>query len=337
MTVENEELPGDVGNEDTTEGAEPSARDAQLAFEDDAAAAAVAVLSAARKEVAEEETPAPADDAHGDELAATAPTEPTIPAKVETPDAKAELLLARLNAAEANARAQSAEIKELRSAVARTKSLEAAIAKANEGDASELFEQHLRWKPDTVLKYVEKGKEGIADIVAERKVDAVQERITALEQQLETERAQNTVREYKATISREITPVSKEVPFLVNFHTDPDTGVVDQAALADAVFDFQCRLHQANREVSIDEAAKALNKAHEVQFKRLQGKPASSPKTAEAPATSSATPAKQPAPVVKKPRVPLPASSGKDRDLEDALAALKSYKAARRSEADGLE
>ena len=323
-----------------------AARRVQFRRETAAREAALAALAASREgrkaeaAGAEDDVEEAGDDSADDEAAKVAAAAKVAPPKKEEPAAppedKSAALLSRLTAAESESRAMKAQLKELNAAVARTKSLEAAMAKANAGDAADLFAL-MNWSPDTVLKYVEGGKDGIKDEVAARKIATVDDRVAQLEAQLAAERNQREVSSYKATLSRELAPISKDVPFLANYHTDHDTGVVDYAGMAEAVFDFQFRLHQANREVSISEAAKALNDAHEKQFKRLQGKAATSSKPADEPATkaeeASSTPAKKPVQVVKKPRVSLPEREMGDPHEAAALAVLKSNREARRKEA----
>lgn len=338
MTVEATIEPESSG----AEGTEVSDVQAQANAEAAAESAALEVLKAARATPADAadggEAAKPAEEVVPAKDAATIPD----PAKVEPPTAAkaddASVLLERLNTLEASHRAATAEVKTLREAAARAAKYDALAKASAEGDIATVAKE-LGWSPEGILKYIEDGKDGVKDVVTDKKLDAVGQKLASLEQQLANERAERAIVEYKGTISREFSSVSKDVPFLVNDFTDPETGAVNHAGMVEAIWDLQVRLHNEKQQtISIEAAAKALNGAREKQLKRLQGKPANLPANADAPAKASATPASKQVPVTKTtPRVALPKKPAADPHEEDALATLRTYRQQREAAATDLE
>lgn len=339
----NETLPGDVAPGtvvDTSE--EVSAVEVQNTAEAADEAAALAVLKGARTAPADEPTEEavtpPGEAAKPAEAKVEVKPTPPIP---EQPKAdQSEVLLQRLNTLEANHRNLAAENKVLRDKASVADKWTKLAQGAAEGDQAALdgVFGEMGWTVETLVKYIEQGKDGIKPALADKKVDAVSDRIAKLEAELAKRDAETQVREYKSTVSSEVVKLSADVPFLVNDFTDPETGVVNHAAIADAVFDLQYRLHHSEqpRDISVQDATKLLNKVREDQFKRLQGKKQADPTPAAAPAKLSATPAPTQAPVVKKTRVAIPVDKTADPDLDDALATLKSFRT-KRQDASVLE
>lgn len=323
-----------------TESTETSDAQAELASQDAAnQAAAVAVLAKARaaRPAIEDDDAADGGEAAGTEEAAPPAKAAIIPVetKVEpTKDDQAATLLSRLNQLEAAHRQTAAENKSLKEAAARASKWDAAAKAAQEGDISTVARE-LGWSPEAIVKYIEGGQDAVKDVVADKKVSAVEQKLADLEKRYEMAEGQRAILEYKGTISREVSGLSAEVPFLVNDFTDPETGTVDAAGMTDAVFALQTALYndaKNPRQVSTAEAAKLLNQVREASYKRLQGRKAIDPKTVDAAAKDSATPAKKQEPVVKKPRVSLPPTEGTDPHLADALATLKSFRSKRQAE-----
>ena len=304
-----------------------------VSTEADNTAAAIAILAKARADKEPEAEPAAPVAELIPDSAKAEPPKAVEPAKTE-PD-QAAVLLQRLNQLEATHRQTAAENKSLKDADTRAKKWDNAAKAAAEGDISTVATE-LGWTPEAILKYIDSGKDGVKDVVADKKVSAVETRIAQLEQQLAVKQAEADIRDYKSTIVKEVSALSSDTPYLVNDYTDPDTGVTDHQGIADAIFALQhaCHFDKSNpRDISTADAAKLLNKVREGQLKRLQGKTATSPKPADAATSPTATPAKKPEPVAQKPRVSLPAATAEDSDLQDALATLKSLRLKRQAEA----
>lgn len=325
-----------VGGEQESSGTPPAETDTEVAAEQ----AAIAMIAKARAEASNEDDAADGGEAADDEAP---PTEAvSIPEKKEAEPPKADdkeaVLLQRLNQAEARAREAEKAAKTLADREARVAKWEKAAQDAAAGDPRAAL-ANVGLTVEGLLKLIDDPEAFTKETQAAKKVDAVTERIQQLEAQLQREQAQRQVSEYKATLSREVTALKEDVPFLANNFTDPDTGDFDAAGMADAIFDLQYRLYhdEANpRDVSSADAAKFLNKDLENRFKRLAGKSKTPATNAPAAAKPATTPAKKPEQAVKKPLKALPDAPTADPDLADALAVLKSLRAKTAKEAEGL-
>ncbi len=301
----------------------PARREAQTA-EAQAEEAALAFLKAQRTGKPEESPKAP------EPVKAEAPPPEEPPKAAEpAPDSKADELLRRLTAVETRARAAEQRAKDLEARASRADKWEAAAEAAKNGDASKVFDQ-LEWTVDTVTKYLEGGKEALQPTVVEKRVAGVADEIAQLKAELARRDAQNVVESYKSTVIKDLPGLKEVAPTFLAFHTDPDTGVLDPHAAAEAVWNFQVAMYNRKGpdgspdplELSHEEAAKALNAGLEKTKKRLAGPLAKVEAAKPVAVVAGTVPPKQEVAAKKT----LARDSREDPDEADALAVLASLR-----------
>jgi hypothetical protein len=295
--------------------------------------AAIAAFNAARSSAPETpDAPAPVTDAapaKPGETAASSEAAPpvagggsTAPAAAPATDPRFDEVLGRLTKSEqrileAEQRAKAAE--------AKTAEYEALFA-ASEEEPDKLFDR-IKWKPEKVREYAEKGKKALSPELARltQLVEQQSAEIAALKTETKQQSAERTVREYKAELGRDYAPLADKYPHLTAAYDGDQAQIVEQLfATIETAYD-----KGRGKLLTTQEAAHAIDAYWERIAKKF------APKQSSAEATPTATQSPKPSAATAKPPAPPPDDDGDAMSPDDRrfAASLAAFRATRRETA----